>query len=195
VSQQVGGLLANGVHDTMQRAFTPETVPSLEALVFENGHAVIKTFTAADCDDFYSFFGGMGMTGIIVSATLWHVPKTYYHQLCYLPGVVNPNPSPNPNPNPSPNPLPDPRTPPTLFPPPNQAYMHDPSLQVHKKAMTQEELVLIHGIKAQGPGATDKCASEYTSEYLQINQLSPFKTYNSPFATALKDLVAKHLVS
>jgi len=160
VSQQVGGLLANGVHDTMQRAFTPETVPSLEALVFENGHAVIKTFTAADCDDFYSFFGGMGMTGIIVSATLWHVPKTYYHQLCYLPGV---------------------------------AYMHDPSLQVHKKAMTQEELVLIHGIKAQGPGATDKCASEYTSEYLQINQLSPFKTYNSPFATALKDLVAKHL--
>ena len=30
-SQQVGGLIANGVHDTMQRAFTPETVPSLEA--------------------------------------------------------------------------------------------------------------------------------------------------------------------
>ena len=156
-SQQVGGLIANGVHDTMQRAFTPETVPSLEALVFEHGCAVIKTFTAADGDDFYSFFGGMGMTGIIVSATLYHVPKTYYHSLCFLPGVE---------------------------------YMHDPSLEVHKKGMTQEELVLIHGIKAQCP--TDMCkASEPESEYLKIGGL-PFKSYVSTFATALKDLVAKH---
>ena len=156
-SQQVGGLIANGVHDTMQRAFTPETVPSLEALVFEHGCAVIKTFTAADGDDFYGFFGGMGMTGIIVSATLYHVPKTYYHSLCFLPGVE---------------------------------YMHDPSLEVHKKGMTQEELVLIHGIKAQCP--TDMCkASEPESEYLKIGGL-PFKSYVSTFATALKDLVAKH---
>ena len=136
----------------MQRAFTPETVPSLEALVFVNGMAKIKTFTAADGDDFYSFFGGMGMTGIIVSATLYHVPKTYYHSLCFLPGVE---------------------------------YMHDPSLEVYKKAMTQEQLILIHGIKAQCSNTSKE------SEYLKIGD-DPFKSYVSTFATALKDLVAKH---
>ena len=141
----------------MQRAFTPETVPSLEALVFVNGVAKIKTFTAADGDDFYSFFGGIGMTGIIVSATLYHVPKTFYHSLCFLPGVE---------------------------------YMHDPSLEVYKQGMTQEELVLIHGIKAQCPSEMCK-ASEPESEYLKIGDL-PFKSYVSTFATALKDLVAKH---
>ena len=52
-------------------------MPELEALVFENGKAVIKTFKAADGDEFYAFFGGMGMTGIIVSATISTVEKTY----------------------------------------------------------------------------------------------------------------------
>jgi len=157
-SQQVGGLIANGVHDTMQRAFTPETVPELEALVFENGKAVIKTFTAADGDDFYAFFGGMGMTGIIVSATISTVEKTYYQSLCYLPGVK---------------------------------YMHDPSFEVYQKAMTQEQLVLIHDIKEQCPPSKTYDVGNPT-DYLKFDNSSPFKTYVSPFATALHDLVEKH---
>jgi hypothetical protein len=85
-SQEVGGLIANAVHDTMQRAFSPETVHSLEALVFENGVPVIKKFSALDGDAYFAFFGGMGMTGIIVSATLHCCPKKYYHHRPYLPG-------------------------------------------------------------------------------------------------------------
>jgi hypothetical protein len=86
LSQEVGGLLANAVHDTMQQAFSPETVHSLEALVFENGVPVYKKFSAVDGDAYFAFFGGMGMTGIIVSATLHCCSKKYYHYRPYLPG-------------------------------------------------------------------------------------------------------------
>lgn len=48
---------------------------------------MIKTFTEADGDKFYAHFGGMGMPGIIVSATLYTDPTPYYHRLPYLPGV------------------------------------------------------------------------------------------------------------
>jgi hypothetical protein len=86
-SQAVGGLIANAVHDTMQESFSPETVLSLEALVFdENKDPVIRSFSSADGDDYFAFFGGMGMTGIIVSATLKCIDKKYYHYRPYLPG-------------------------------------------------------------------------------------------------------------
>lgn len=87
-SQQVGGLIANAVHDTMQESFSPETVKSIEALVFdEKRNPIIRFFNAHDDgDDFFAFFGGMGMTGIIVSATLYHCPKKHYHYRPYLPG-------------------------------------------------------------------------------------------------------------
>ena len=88
-SQQAGALVANAVHDTNQQAFTPETVHSLEAVVFENNIAVIKEFSTKDGDAFYSFFGGFGLTGIIVSVTFKTVPKTWYHRVpYYLPGTV-----------------------------------------------------------------------------------------------------------
>ena len=86
-SQEVGGLIANAVHDTMQESFSPETVQSLEALVFdENKNPVIRSFSSADGDDYFAFFGGMGMTGIIVSATMFCIDKKYYHYRPYLPG-------------------------------------------------------------------------------------------------------------
>jgi len=86
-SQAVGGLIANAVHDTMQESFSPETVHSLEALVFdEKKYPVIRSFSAADGDDYFAFFGGMGMTGIIVSATLKCIDKKYYYYRPYLPG-------------------------------------------------------------------------------------------------------------
>ena len=75
-------------------------MPELEALVFENGRAVIKTFTAKDGDEFYGFFGGMGMTGIIVSATISTVEKTYYQRylnvLSQGPLILTITPSPSP---------------------------------------------------------------------------------------------------
>jgi len=86
-SQEVGGLIANAVHDTMQESFSPETVHSLEALVFdEDRNIFFKSFSSSDGDDYFAFFGGMGMTGIIVSATLKCIDKKYYHYRPYLPG-------------------------------------------------------------------------------------------------------------
>ena len=86
-SQEIGGLIANAVHDTMQESFSPETVHSLKAVVFgDNGKATVRSFSKADKDDFFAFFGGMGMTGIIVSATLKFIPKKYYQYRPYLPG-------------------------------------------------------------------------------------------------------------
>lgn len=87
VSQEIGGLIANAVHDTMQESFSPETVQSLEALVFdEKGNPCIRSFSSSDGDDYFAFFGGMGMTGIIVTATLKCIPKKYYYYRPYLPG-------------------------------------------------------------------------------------------------------------
>ena len=88
-SQMVGGLIANAVHDTMQESFSPETVQSLEAVVFdEQRNPIIRSFSSADGDEFFAFFGGMGMTGIIVSATLVCVNKKYYSYRPYLPGCT-----------------------------------------------------------------------------------------------------------
>lgn len=75
-SQQVGGLIANAVHDTMQRAFTGETVLKVRAVVFKDDRAVVRDFDASDSDAFFSFFGGVGMTGIIVGAWLVTKPKS-----------------------------------------------------------------------------------------------------------------------
>ena len=86
-SQQVGGLIVNAVHDTMQRAFTPETVVKVRAAVFKDGEAVIEEFDQSNGDFFYAFFGGVGMTGIIVGAWLVAQPKTYYHKLVYENGL------------------------------------------------------------------------------------------------------------
>jgi len=58
-SQQVGGLIANGVHDTMQRAFTPETVPSLRASV-----RGLKTQTMLTKTLFLTRYPGAGAGGV-----------------------------------------------------------------------------------------------------------------------------------
>jgi hypothetical protein len=69
--------------------------------------------------------------------------------------------------------------------------MHDPSFEVYQKAMTQEQLVLIHDIKEQCPPSKTYDVGNPT-DYLKFDDSSPFKTYVSPFATALHDLVEKH---
>eukprot|EP01127_Copromyxa_protea_P003331 TRINITY_DN13163_c0_g1_i1.p1 TRINITY_DN13163_c0_g1~~TRINITY_DN13163_c0_g1_i1.p1 ORF type:complete len:477 (+),score=27.44 TRINITY_DN13163_c0_g1_i1:79-1431(+) len=86
-SQQLGGLIANAVHDTMQRAFTPETILHIRAAVFHQEKAIIRDFSREDGDQFFSFFGGFGITGIIVAATVIITPKTYFHRLVYSPGT------------------------------------------------------------------------------------------------------------
>ena len=88
-SQTVGGILANAVHETFQIGFTPESVESVEVAVFdpETGKAVIKSLSDADGDEFYAQFGGMGMPGIITSATFKTEPVSYWHRMPYLPGV------------------------------------------------------------------------------------------------------------
>lgn len=84
-SQEVGGLIANAVHDTMRRSFSPETVHSLEALVFDKDQSIFfKSFSLANGDDYFAFFGGMEMTGIIVNTTLKCINKKYYHYRPYL---------------------------------------------------------------------------------------------------------------
>lgn len=86
-SQTVGGLVGNAVHDTFQKAFTPETTKSLEVLVFDSsGSPVIRSFSDKDGDDYYAHFGGIGLAGIIVSATFYTEPTRFYHRLPYLPG-------------------------------------------------------------------------------------------------------------
>jgi hypothetical protein len=88
-SQTVGGILANAVHESFQIGFTPESVASVEVAVFdpETGKAVIKSLSDADGDEFYAQFGGMGMPGIITSATFKTEPVSYWHRMPYLPGV------------------------------------------------------------------------------------------------------------
>lgn len=109
-SQHLGALIANAVHDTSQLSFSPETVRHIRAAVFEDGVAVIKDFydtrtdeqresdralkgesavnTSTECDGFFSFFGGFGITGIIVAATPATQPRSYYNKLVYADGIA-----------------------------------------------------------------------------------------------------------
>ena len=83
LSQTFGGFIANNVHNTMSPT-AYEYVEYAEVAIYWNGTARIVTASREENSDlFESLFGGVGWTGIIVSAGLRLETQKYYEKHTY----------------------------------------------------------------------------------------------------------------